>query len=108
MRNRHLLLLDAISVVVAPLIAFAVRFEDFGWLGNNLRMVLPYVVVAGPVRLLVFYSFGMYRRLWRHASIGELRQILVAGGVASLFAALVGLWIMPGVQISATRVPFSV
>ena len=108
MRNRHLLLPDAASLVVAPVIAFAVRFEDFSWLGENLRMVLPYIFLAGPLRLAVFYSFGMYRRLWRQASIGELKQILVAGGVAALVAAAIGLWLMPASQITPSRVPFSV
>ena len=108
MRNRHLLLLDAASLIAAPLIAFAVRFENFAWLGENLRMVLPYIFLAGPLRLGVFYSFGMYRRLWRQASIGELKQILVAGGIAALFAAVIGLWVMPASQITPSRVPFSV
>jgi len=108
MRNRHLLLLDAVSLVAAPVIAFAVRFEDFSWLGDNLRMVLPYVFLAGPLRLAVFYNLGMYRRLWRQASIGELKQILVAGGVAAVCAAAIGLWFMPASQITPGRVPFSV
>jgi FlaA1/EpsC-like NDP-sugar epimerase len=108
MRNRHLFLLDTAALVVAPLIAFVVRFEDVSWLGQNLRLVLPYILLAGPVRLAIFYNLGMYRRLWRHASIGELRQILVAGAVAAVFGAVIGIWIMPGSQISATRVPFSV
>jgi FlaA1/EpsC-like NDP-sugar epimerase len=107
-RNRHLFFLDASALVLAPLLAFVVRFEEVSWLGQNLRMVLPYILLAGPVRLVVFYNLGMYRRLWRHASIGELRQILVAGGVAAIFAAAIGLWIMPASQISESRVPFSV
>ena len=108
MRNRHLILLDAASLVAAPVIAFAVRFEDFSWLGENLRMVLPYIFLAGPLRLTVFYSFGMYRRLWRHASIGELNQILVAGGIAGVLAAVIGLWLMPASHITPSRIPFSV
>jgi FlaA1/EpsC-like NDP-sugar epimerase len=107
-RNRHLLLVDSVSLVAAPVIAFAVRFEDFGWLGGNLRMVLPYIFLAGAPRLVVFYSFGMYRRLWRQASVGELRQILVAGAVAGLLAAAIGFWLLPTAQITPTRVPFSV
>jgi FlaA1/EpsC-like NDP-sugar epimerase len=108
MRNRHLFLLDAAALVLSPTIAFAVRFETFEWLGQNLRMVLPYILIALPIRLAVLYNFGMYRRLWRHASIGELKQILVAGGVAALFAAWIGLWLMPVTHITASRVPFSV
>jgi FlaA1/EpsC-like NDP-sugar epimerase len=108
MRNRHLFLLDAISLVAAPIIAFLVRFEDFGWIGQNLRTVVPYILIAAPVRLAVLYNFGMYRRLWRHASIGELKQILAAGGVAAIFSALIGLWLLPASEISPSRVPFSV
>src|SRR5438309_8982343 len=100
MRNRHLLLLDAVSLVAAPVIAFAVRFEDFSWLGENLRLVLPYILIAGPLRLFALYNFGMYRRLWRQASIGELRQILFAGAAAAAIAAIVGLWLLPASQIS--------
>jgi FlaA1/EpsC-like NDP-sugar epimerase len=107
-RNRHLFLLDAAALAVAPAIAFAVRFEDFSWLGENLRMVLPYIFLAGTLRLAVLYKFGMYRRLWRHASIGELKQILFAGSAAGVAAAAVGLWLMPAAQITPTRVPFSV
>ena len=107
-RNRHLLLSDAISLVLAPLIAFAVRFEEISWIGQNLRMVVPYIVLAGPARLLVFYYLGMYRRLWRHASIGELKRILFAGACAAVVAAFVGFWFMRVVQLIPTRVPFSV
>ena len=108
MRNRHLFLLDAASLVAAPVIAFLVRFEDFSWFGQNLRMVLPYILLAAPIRLAVLYNFGMYRRLWKHASIGELKQILAAGGVAAIFSALVGLWLLPASGITPSRVPFSV
>ena len=108
MRNRHLFLLDAASLAVAPAIAFAVRFEDFSWLGDNPRMVLPYIFLAGPLRLAVLYKFGMYRRLWRHASIGELKQILFAGSAAAVVAAVIGLWALPVAQITPSRVPFSV
>lgn len=108
MRNRHLFLLDAISLVASPAIAFAVRFEGFSWLGQNLRIVLPYILLAGLFRLAVLYNFGMYRRLWRHASIGELKQILAAGGVAALCAAIIGLWLLPAAHLAPSRVSFSV
>ena len=107
-RNRHLFLLDAISLVLAPILAFAVRFEEFGWIGQNLRLVLPYVLIAGAVRLIVFYNFGMYRRLWRHASVGELKRILSAGAAAAIASALLGLWLLPLFQITPNRLPFSV
>jgi FlaA1/EpsC-like NDP-sugar epimerase len=108
MRNRHLFLMDAVALILAPFVAFLVRFENFEWIGENLRIVLPYILLAGPVRLVIFYNLGMYRRLWRHASIGELKRILVAGFVAAVAAAIIGLWIIPATHIAPSRVPFSV
>ena len=108
MRNRHLFLFDASALVLSPILAFVVRFEEFSWIGQNLRMVLAYIALAGPIRLAIFYTLGMYRRLWRHASIGELKQILVAGGIAAIIAALIGFVIMPTFHITPYRVPFSV
>ena len=108
MRNRHLFLLDLASLIAAPLFAFLIRFEDFSWIGGNLRMVLPYILLAGPIRLVAFYNAGLYRRLWRQASIGELRQILFAGAVAALTGGIIGLWFMPNARITASRVPISV
>ena len=58
MRNRHLLLLDAASLVVAPIVAFAVRFEDLGWVGDNLRMVLPYIFLPALSASPFFTALG--------------------------------------------------
>src|SRR6266852_4873560 len=91
LRNRHLLAADSAAAILSTLIAFLVRFEDASWIAANARLVIAYLVVSVPVRVFVFYSAGLYRRLWRHASIGELRQIVVAGGVAATASAIVGL-----------------
>jgi FlaA1/EpsC-like NDP-sugar epimerase len=107
-RNRHLLIADAIAASLATLVAFAVRFEDLSWIANNARLVIPYLLLSVPIRLMIFFSAGLYRRLWRHASIGELRQIVVAGVIAAACCALLGLWLLPLLQITPHRIPFSV
>jgi FlaA1/EpsC-like NDP-sugar epimerase len=50
----------------------------------------------------------MYRRLWRHASVGELRPILVGGIGAGFVCAAIGIFLLPVTGLTATRVPFSV
>jgi FlaA1/EpsC-like NDP-sugar epimerase len=85
-----------------------VRFEDVSWVASNLSFVLPYLILSIPLRLVVFYAAGMYRSLWRHASVGELRQIVIAGAVAAIVSAVLGLWVLPGSHLTASRVPFSV
>jgi FlaA1/EpsC-like NDP-sugar epimerase len=108
LRNRHLLFADAVAAVLSVIVAFAVRFEDLGWVASNADFVLPYIIVSVPLRLIVFYAAGMYRSLWRHASVGELRQIIVAGLVGAIVCAVIGLWLLPGTDLLPSRVPFSV
>jgi FlaA1/EpsC-like NDP-sugar epimerase len=71
-------------------------------------MVVPYLVLSFPARLAIFYAFGLYRRLWRHASVGELRRILAAGAAGAAACALIGLVILPVLSLTPGRVPFSV
>ena len=107
-RNRHLFVADFFSVIAATFIAFLVRFEEPQWISDNLRLVLIYLAFSVPLRLVIFFLAGMYRRLWRHASVGELRPILVGalgGGVA---CAVIGLGLLSVTNLTATRVPFSV
>ncbi|MCK9283057.1 MAG: polysaccharide biosynthesis protein [Rhodocyclaceae bacterium] len=40
--------------------------------------------VVLPLQGLIFYSFGLYRGIWRFASIPDLRRIAVASGTAAL------------------------
>jgi FlaA1/EpsC-like NDP-sugar epimerase len=107
-RNRHLLASDFIAVIAATFIAFAVRFEDLFWPAANLRFVVPYLIATVPLRLFIFYSAGLYRRLWRQASVGELKEIILAGGIAAAAISLVGLLILPATGIIPSRIPFSV
>ena len=37
-----------------------------------------------PIQALIFYSFGLYRGIWRFASIPDLRRIALASGTAAL------------------------
>lgn len=108
LRNRHLFAADAVATVFATLLAFTVRFEDVSFVLNNARLVVPYLVFSVPLRLLVFFYAGLYRRLWRHASVGELRQIVTAGSVAALLCAGLGLVLLPALHLTPGRLPFSV
>ena len=42
------------------------------------------LAVVIPVQGIVFYAFGLYRGLWRFASVSDLKRILIACGVAAL------------------------
>lgn len=86
MRNRYILLGDLLLTAFAAAGAFALRFD---WRFYEYRAeFVPYLVAAVLIRPLVFYAFGMYRRFWRYASVGELIATAVAVLASSLFLAV--------------------
>ncbi len=74
---------DVVAAAVAWLAAFWLRFnldipEEFH---EVMVARLPWVVV---VYALVFWALGLYRGMWRFASLPDLQRILTAVGVAAL------------------------
>ena len=100
MRNRYFLVADIFLVVCAALLAFALRFD---WLFFRNRPEVPlFVAAALVVKPLTFLVLGLYRRLWRYASIGDLIAIVIANTVASLVLSILvvtalasGVWYGP-------------
>lgn len=78
-----LMVLDAIIVAIIPLLALYVCVDDMRNSDYYDQMVqyLPAIIL---VRLGTFYSFGLYHRLWRYASIHELTMIVAAVTVSSV------------------------
>jgi len=91
LRNRFLLLADLFLIVVAAFGSFALRTD----LGPLFNFYLPQAVwlagIALLVKPLVFYSFGMYRRMWIYASTQELRLIVVSVTTASVLVSVVAV-----------------
>ena len=88
-RNRVLLLADLLLICIAALGSFALRLD---W-GPLFVYYLPQAYVLLGVSLivkpLVFYVFGLYRRLWAYASTNELKIIVAAVTTASVFISVV-------------------
>ncbi|MDB4906520.1 MAG: polysaccharide biosynthesis protein CapD [Gemmatimonadetes bacterium] len=108
LRNRHLLVLDAVLLGVSPFVMYAIRFESWHWAQADLLTAAVFASIMLPIRLVTFYSFGLYSRLWRYASVTELELIFVAGVTASLISGLLGGLILPGLGLVPVRVPLSV
>src|SRR5687768_17079347 len=91
-RNRHLLLSDVAIAILAPLLAYLIRFEGVGW-GTSL--VKEAIVVAAwltPVHLAIFTLFGIYRCLWAHASAVELERLMAGASVSAFSSFAVGIF----------------
>jgi FlaA1/EpsC-like NDP-sugar epimerase len=92
-RNRYLLLLDILLIFLAVATAFALRFDTvsvWDYLSQN-WFFLPLLLV---IRLPLFYLFGLYRRLWRYASVNEFVAIAEAILLGSALAAMLILLVL--------------
>ncbi len=105
-RNRFVLIGDLALIIVSVLGSFALRL-DVSELPFYFPAALLMCVVALLVKVPVYFSFGLYRRLWVYASTSELRLITVAVTAASVLTSGVMLlfssigFIQPGMPRSA-------
>ena len=58
---------------------------------------LPWVI---PVHAVLFWGFGLYRGIWRYASLPDLRRILVAVGAAAVVVPTLMFMLQAGVPRS--------
>jgi FlaA1/EpsC-like NDP-sugar epimerase len=84
LRNKYILIGDFVFIFISILGSYALRFE----LGPLFFQYLPsaiWIVIASLiVKPLVYYLFGMYRRMWMYASIQELKLIIISVTTASV------------------------
>jgi len=77
---------DVFAAVAAWILAYLLRFNFSLPEGITAAIwqTLPWVVA---LQSMVFLKFGLYRGIWRFASIPDLKRILLAVGVAALAVA---------------------
>jgi len=92
---------DVVASGVAWLAAFWLRFNlevppDFA---NTALHTLPWVMA---VNALLFWRLGLYRGLWRYASLPDLQKIVVAVFIASLASPALFLLAAPAPAVPRT------
>lgn len=89
LRTNYIFLGDLFLIVASALGSFALRTD----LGPIFRYYLPqaiwFVGISLIIKPVVYYYFGLYRRMWVYASIQELKLVVIAVSTASLIVALV-------------------
>lgn len=86
---------DALAAACAWVLAFMFRFNFAipSAYVENMWHTLAWVV---PLQAVIFWRFGLYRGMWRFASLPDLRRILVAIGIAALAVPVVLLMMQAG------------
>jgi FlaA1/EpsC-like NDP-sugar epimerase len=87
-RNRLVLLGDLFLIIVAALGSFALRLDLGPFFIDYLTQAIWLSAIALILKPLVFYAFGLYRRLWAYASIYELMLIILAVSTASVLVSV--------------------
>jgi FlaA1/EpsC-like NDP-sugar epimerase len=86
-RNRYILIGDIMMSILSVLGSYLIRLELIGDLPTYITSLLWMLGIALIIKPLVYYFFGIYRRIWRYASIRELVLILLAVTTASFIIA---------------------
>src|SRR5665647_485244 len=107
MRNRHLFLLDLVLLAPLPFLAMALRVESFTWPPDFAQAAFAYAALALPIRLGVAHSAGIYRFLWKHASLVELERLVFAGSTSAVLTFVTGAILIRGLGLAPVRLPFS-
>ena len=77
------MLSDAVLVVLALYLSYALRYGSVHLNGHMLQFVqtIPLVLV---VRLSVFYAYGLYQGMWRFIGVRDLITLIKATTVGSI------------------------
>jgi FlaA1/EpsC-like NDP-sugar epimerase len=88
-RNRTVLAGDLLLIFVCVLGSFVLRVPLGARLFDFRYQILTMLGVAIIIKPLVYYEFGLYRRLWAYASIHELKLIALAVTTASIIVSII-------------------
>ena len=105
MRNRHLLLVDLLLLGPLPFAMLALGVESNAWSPALAQTAWRYAAIALVIRIGAMGANGIYRCMWRHASVVELEKLLYSGAVSGVLTVLTGWLILPGFGLAPTRMP---
>ncbi len=80
---------DVAAAIIAWCAAYYLRF-NFEIFAPFDRAMWTNLVWVLPVQALIFWRVGMYRGLWRYASLTDLQRIVLAAALGAMSIALVG------------------
>ncbi len=89
LRNRTVLVGDIFFIFVCVIGSFLLRVPLGARLLDFRYQILVMLIVALAIKPLVYYQFGLYRRLWEYASVRELRLIAIAVTTASIIVSII-------------------
>ena len=107
MRNRAFFGFDLLLLPLAAVVAFSARFE--GPMPADVeRAMWVFVLSAVPLKLVLLFWLGLYRRLWRYASVADLEMLIAGAGACALVDVVLGTVGLRGVGLLPGRLSYAV
>jgi FlaA1/EpsC-like NDP-sugar epimerase len=94
---------DVVAICISWLLSFLMRF-NFDLPANFIGPFLTFLPFVILIQVCSFIFFGLYRGIWRYASIPDLKRIIKAVMLASLVIACLSLLVRPNIIIPRTVV----
>lgn len=91
-RTALAILHDMVASAIAWILAYSLRFNFELPVNFNVEMQQTLLWVV-PLQLAIFWQFGLYRGIWRYASLNDLRRIVMAVLLAAITIPFV-LWML--------------
>jgi FlaA1/EpsC-like NDP-sugar epimerase len=107
LRNRAFFLSDLLLLPACVAVAFAARYEG-PWGSEILDLFRVFVVTSVPLKLVALISLGLYRRLWRYASVSDVELLLSTAAICAIIDAMLGLLILPALGFMPHRLSYAV
>lgn len=82
---------DVLWVPVVLLVAYLLRFNLDAIPELYRPSLLRLIVIAVPIQAVIFWVFGLYRAIWRFASIPDLARIIKGVGLGTVLVIMVDL-----------------
>jgi FlaA1/EpsC-like NDP-sugar epimerase len=89
------ILIDVVLVGGAFTLAFLFRF-DFGVPPAQLELLRTFILPVIAAKIIIFYFAGLYRRIWRYASVRDFYTVLWASVLGSLVVVIIVFFIYQG------------
>ena len=82
-RNRYILIGDLFLIVLSIVGSYILRLELIEVFSNYYLSLIWMLLLSLTLKPLIFYFFGLYRKMWVYASVRELKLIFIAVTVSS-------------------------
>ena len=108
LRNRTFFAADLVLLPLAAVVAFAARYDGIVWPPEVALMLRAFLVTAVPIKLFLLVKLGLYRRLWRYASVTDLEMLIGVTAVCAVVDAAVGLVGLRAIGVLPGRISYGV